>query len=293
MAAAQNSPHIPTPSPSQVGRGDVVVRGRRSIDIGAWGLRASALMYLGVLIITPLVVIGVQGLREGVEALWTSVTRPAALEAVWLSISTAGIMALINVVMGTLTAVVLARYKFPGKRLFNSLIDLPFAIPTLVTGVMLVLLYGPQTAVGSFLNREFDLKIVFAPPGIILALTFVGYPFVIRAVQPVLEALDTRPQEAAYTLGASEWTTFRRIVLPAIFPAILTGGLLSFARALGEFGSIVIVAGNVSKTAAVYIYGQVENGDMAGASGVSLLMLTIALTITFIVSRVNRKATPS
>jgi sulfate transport system permease protein len=259
-------------------------------DFGAWGLRASALIYLSVLIITPLFVITVEGLRGGLESLWTSVTRPAALQAVWLSVSTAGVMALINVVMGTLTAVVLARYHFPGKRIFNSLIDLPFAIPTLVTGVMLVLLYGPQTAVGGFLSRELGWKIVFAPPGIILALTFVGYPFVIRAVQPVLEALDTRPQEAAYTLGASEWTTFRRVVLPAIFPAMLTGGLLSFARALGEFGSIVIVAGNVSKTASVYIYGQVENGDMAGASGVSALMLAIALSITFIVSRLNRKA---
>ena len=262
-----------------------------TVDLGAWGLRASALIYLSVLIITPLIVITVQGLRGGLEELWTSVTRPAALEAVWLSVSTAGIMALINGVMGTLTAVVLARYRFPGKKLFNSLIDLPFAIPTLVTGVMLVLLYGPQTAIGGVLNRELGLKIVFAPPGIILALTFVGYPFVIRAVQPVLEALDTRPQEAAYTLGASEWTTFRRVIFPAIFPAILTGSLLSFARALGEFGSIVIVAGNVAKTAAVYIYGQVENSDMAGASGVSLLMLLIALGITLIVSRLNRKAT--
>lgn len=260
-----------------------------TVDIGAWGLRASALIYLGVLILTPLVVITIQGLRGGLEELWTSVTRPAALEAVWLSVSTAGIMALINAVMGTLTAVVLARYRFPGKKLFNSLIDLPFAIPTLVTGVMLVLLYGPQTAIGGVLNRELGLKIVFAPPGIILALTFVGYPFVIRAVQPVLEGLDTRPQEAAYTLGASEWTTFWRVIFPAIFPAILTGSLLSFARALGEFGSIVIVAGNASKTAAVYIYGQVENGDMAGASGVSLLMLAIALTVTLGVSRLNRK----
>jgi len=262
-----------------------------TVDVGAWGLRASALIYLAVLIITPLVVITVEGLRGGVESLWVSITRPAALQAVWLSISTAGIMALINGVMGTLTAVVLARYRFPGKRLFNSLIDLPFAIPTLVTGVMLVLLYGPQTALGGFLSRELGWKIVFAPSGIVLALTFVGYPFVIRAVQPVLEALDTRPQEAAYTLGASEWTTFRRVVLPAILPAVLTGSLLSFARALGEFGSIVIVAGNVSKTAAVYIYGQVENSDMAGASGVSLLMLAIALTITFIVSRLNKGIT--
>lgn len=256
---------------------------------GAWGLRASALIYLGAMVIVPLIVITVEGLRGGLDALWASVTRPAALQAIWLSVSTAAIMALINVFMGTLTAVVLARYRFPGKQLFNALIDLPFAIPTLVTGVMLVLLYGPQTAVGSWLNNNLGLKIIFAPPGIILALTFVGYPFVIRAVQPVLESLDTRPQEAAYTLGASEWTTFRRIVLPALFPAMLTGGLLSFARALGEFGSIVIVAGNISKTAAVYIYGQVENNDMAGAAGVSLIMLAIALAVTAIVARLSRR----
>lgn len=289
MTAVQTSQH-PSPAPNQ--RGGILASGShtRSIDVSGWGLRTSALLYLGLMIITPLVVILVEGLRGGLESLWASLTRPAALQAVWLSLWTAGVMALINVVMGTLTAVVLARYRFPGKRLFNSLIDLPFAIPTLVTGVMLVLLYGPQTAVGSFLNQELGWRIVFAPPGIVLALTFVGYPFVIRAVQPVLEALDTRPQEAAYTLGASEWTTFRRIVLPAIFPAMVSGGLLSFARALGEFGSIVIVAGNVSKTAAVYIYGQVENGDMAGASGVSLLMLGIALVITVVVAQVNRKA---
>jgi sulfate/thiosulfate transport system permease protein len=258
-------------------------------DTGAWGLRAPALIYLGALVIVPLVVITVEGVRGGLDVLWTSVTRPAALQAIWLSVSTAAIMALVNVFMGTLTAVVLARHRFPGKQLFNALIDLPFAIPTLVTGVMLVLLYGPQTALGSWLNTNLGLRIIFAPPGIILALTFVGYPFVIRAVQPVLEALDTRPQEAAFTLGASEWTTFRRVVLPALLPAMLTGGLLSFARALGEFGSIVIVAGNISKTAAVYIYGQVENGDMAGASGVSLIMLAIALAVTALVARFSRR----
>lgn len=256
---------------------------------GAWGLRASALIYLGALVIVPLIVITVEGLRGGLDALWASVTRPAALQAIWLSVSTAALMALVNVFMGTLTAVVLARYRFPGKQLFNALIDLPFAIPTLVTGVMLVLLYGPQTAVGSWLNTNLGLKIIFAPPGIILALTFVGYPFVIRAVQPILESLDTRPQEAAFTLGASEWTTFRRVVLPALFPAMLTGGLLSFARALGEFGSIVIVAGNISKTAAVYIYGQVENNDMAGAAGVSLIMLAIALAVTALVAHFSRR----
>lgn len=248
-----------------------------------WGLRLSALIYLTVLIVVPLFVIGVEGLRGGFEAFWTSISRPAAVSAIWLSVWTAAVMALINTVMGTLTAYVLAQYRFPGKRLLDALIDLPFAIPSLVTGVMLVLLYGPQTAVGGFFERELGFRVLFAPPGIVLSLLFLGYPFVIRAVQPVLAQLDVNQQEAAHILGASQWTTFYRIILPALLPSMITGGMLSFARALGEFGSIVIVAGNVpmrSQTAAVYIFGQVESGNMASASGVSLVMLAIALATT-------------
>jgi len=251
--------------------------------LSSWGLRASAVIYLTVLIVVPLFVIGVEGLRNGLDSFWTSVTRPAAISAVWLSVWTAGVMAIINTLMGTLTAYVLLQYRFPGKRLLDSLIDLPFAIPTLVTGVMLVLLYGPQTAIGGFFERELGVRVLFAPPGIVLALLFLGYPFVIRAVQPVLAQLDIHQQEAAHTLGASQWTTFRRIILPALLPAMISGGMLSFARALGEFGSIVIVAGNVpmrSQTGAVYIYGQVEGGNMGAASAVSLVMLAIALATT-------------
>jgi sulfate/thiosulfate transport system permease protein len=251
--------------------------------LSSWGLRASAVIYLTVLIVVPLFVIGVEGLRNGMDAFWTSITRPAAMSAVWLSVWTAGVMAIINTLMGTLTAYVLLQYRFPGKRLLDSLIDLPFAIPTLVTGVMLVLLYGPQTAVGGFFERQLGMRVLFAPPGIVLALLFLGYPFVIRAVQPVLAQLDMNQQEAAHTLGASQWTTFRRIILPAVLPAMIMGGMLSFARALGEFGSIVIVAGNVpmrSQTGAVYIFGQVEGGNMGAASAVSLVMLAIALATT-------------
>ncbi len=251
--------------------------------LSSWGLRASAVIYLSVLIVVPIFVIGVEGLRNGLDIFWTSVTRPAAISAVWLSVWTAGVMAIINTLMGTLTAYVLLQYRFPGKRLLDSLIDLPFAIPTLVTGVMLVLLYGPQTAVGGFFERELGVRVLFAPPGIVLALLFLGYPFVIRAVQPVLAQLDINQQEAAHTLGASQWTTFRRIILPALLPAMITGGMLSFARALGEFGSIVIVAGNVpmrSQTGAVYIFGHVEGGNIGAASAVSLVMLAIALATT-------------
>lgn len=263
-----------------------------SPQLSRWGLRASAVIYLTVLIVVPLFVISVEGLRNGLDLFWENITRPAALSAVWLSVWTAGVMAVINTLLGTLTAYVLLKYRFFGKRLLDSLIDLPFAIPSLVTGVMLVLLYGPQTAVGSFFENTLGISILFAPPGIVLALLFLGYPFVIRAVQPVLAQLDVHQQEAAHTLGASQWTTFRRIILPALLPAMLSGGMLSFARALGEFGSIVIVAGNIpmrSQTGAVYIYGQVEGGDMSAASAVSLVMLAIALITTLGVDFLARR----
>src|SRR5688572_16154713 len=173
------------------------------LPIANWGLRTAALTYLTVLIVLPIFVISVEGLRGGLERFWTNVTQPQAVSAIWLSVWTAALMALINTVMGTLTAYVLVYYRFPGKRIVDLLIDLPFAIPTLVTGVMLVLLYGPQTAVGGFFDEEFGFRIMFAPPAIVLALLFIGYPFVVRAVQPVLAQMDPSQQEAARTLGAS------------------------------------------------------------------------------------------
>ncbi|MBX3080048.1 MAG: sulfate ABC transporter permease subunit CysT [Anaerolineae bacterium] len=253
---------------------------------GRWGLRIAALSYLAAFILVPIFVVNIEGFRNGIATFWGDVTRPVALSAIGLSVWTAAVMAVVNAVMGVLTAYVLVYYKFPGKALFNTLVDLPFAIPALVTGVMLVLLYGPQTAVGSFLDKTFHFRVLFAPPGIVLALLFISFPFVIRTVQPVLVELDFNQQEAAYTLGASEWTTFRRVIFPAIRPALITGTLLSFARALGEFGSIIVVAGNVpmkSQTAAVYIYGQVESGNMQAASAVSVVLLFIAFGITLVV----------
>lgn len=201
-------------------------------------------------------------------------------------------MTVLNIVMGTLTAYVLVKFRFPGKFLLDALIDLPFAVPTLVTGVMLVLLYGPQSAIGGFFQKQFGFRILFAPPGIVLALLFISYPFVVRAVQPVLLGLEANQEEAAYTLGASPWNTFRRVIFPAIRPAMLTGGLLSFARALGEFGAIVIVSGNIpmrTQTAAVYIYSKVEGADMPAASGVSVVLLLIAFVVTIGVDLFQRR----
>jgi sulfate transport system permease protein len=243
-------------------------------------------------LIIPLVVIFQDGLGNGLGGLWRAVTLPVARSALWLTLWTAAIMAIINAVMGTLTAYVLVRYQFRGKTFLNGVVDLPFAIPTLVTGVMLVVLYGPQSAVGSWLNNTLGWRIIFAPPGIILALLFVTFPFVVRAVQPVLEALDRDQEEAAATLGAAPWTIFRRVVLPALLLPLTTGTLLSFARAIGEFGAIVIVAGNIpfrSQTAAVYVLGEIESENRRGASAMSVIMLSLAFTLVIVVDVLQRR----
>jgi sulfate transport system permease protein len=255
-------------------------------------LRLIAISYLGLFILVPLIVITVQGFHEGLEAFLTNITRPTALHAIGLTLFTSAVMVVINAVMGTLTAYVLVAYKFPGKALLNVIVDLPLAIPPLVTGVMLVLLYGPQTVIGTFFNQQLGIKIIYAPPGIIIALLFLSYPSVIRAVQPIMAALDVNQQEAAETLGASGWTTFRRVIFPELAPAIFTGSLVSFARALGEFGSAIIVAGNIplkTQTATVYVYSQVEGDNLAAASAVSFVLLFIAFSVTLLVDLALRR----
>lgn len=269
----------------------VTAKRSQSLTSG-WGLRLAAIIYLAVFVAVPVLVVNVEGFRGGFDLFWGALTRPAALNAIWLTIWTAAVMAVINMVMGTLTAFVLVRYRFPGKDILNSLVDLPFAIPTLVTGVMLVLLYGPQTAIGGFFEDTLNIRIIFAPTGIVMVLLFVGYPFVIRAVQPVLMTMEANQQEAAETLGASGWYTFRRVILPAIRPAMVTGGLLSFARSLGEFGSVLIVAGNIpmkTQVATVYLYGKVEEGNMQAASAISVVLLLVAFVITITVDLVESR----
>lgn len=260
---------------------------------GALAVRAAAFGYLALMLIVPLVVIVQDGLRNGIGGMLRAVTQPVALNALILSLWTAGLMALVNAVMGALTAYVLVRYRFPGKALFNALVDLPFAIPTLVTGVMLVVLYGPQRALGAWLGQNLGLKIVFAPPGIILALLFITFPFVVRTVQPVLESLDREQEEAAATIGAGAWTTFRRVVLPAIAMPLASGTLLSFARAIGEFGAIVVVAGNIplrTQTAAVYVFGEVESENQRAASAMSVVMLAIAFGLVVLVDYLQSRS---
>lgn len=254
---------------------------RVSLPWGRLGLRVTAFLYLGFMVALPLATIIKNGFADGLPAFWEDVTNPTAFAALKLTLTTSIVITMINAVMGTLTAYVLVRFPFPGKGLLNALIDMPFAIPTLVTGVMLVALYGPQRTVGAWLNAH-GIQVIFATPGIVLALLVITYPFVIRAVQPVLMEVEKGQEEAAYTLGASKWTTFRRVVLPTIAPALITGSLLCFARALGEFGSIVVVAGNipgVTLTAPVYVFGQIESQNQRGASAMSILLLALSFTL--------------
>ncbi|MEK6288777.1 MAG: sulfate ABC transporter permease subunit CysT [Acidobacteriota bacterium] len=271
MSSAQANLNTPRPAASA----------RALLPWGKWGLRATAFVYLGFMVVLPLTAIVQNGFAGGLTAFWGDVTNATAFAALKLTLMTAAIITIINSVMGTLTAYVLVRFPFPGKGLLNAIIDMPFAIPTLVTGVMLVALYGPQRTVGAWLNAH-GIQVIFATPGIVLALLVITYPFVIRAVQPVLMELEKGQEEAAYTLGASKWTTFLRVVLPTIAPSIITGSLLCFARALGEFGSVVVVAGNipgVTLTAPVYVFGQIESQNQRGASAMSILLLVLSFTL--------------
>jgi sulfate transport system permease protein len=261
-----------------------------SIDGGHLVMRGLSLFYIGLLIVLPVAAISSEAFKGGLANLLKQITLPQALFALKLTFTVAFIMVLINIVTGTATAWVLVRYRFPLKNMMNALIDIPFAIPTVVTGMMLVALYGPNSVVGSLLESH-GIEIIFNKPGIILALLFVTFPFVVRAVQPVLMEMDPDMEEAARTLGASHFTTFFRVVLPIILPSIMTGAALSFSRALGEFGSIVIVAGNIplkTQVASVYVYGEIESANVQGALGVSVVLLLISFLILIVLNLLQR-----
>ena len=247
-------------------------------------MRGMSFFYIGLLVILPIIAITTQAFKGGSADLWKNIITPQALFSLKLTVITAFVMVILNVISGTATAWVLVRYDFPGKNLMNALIDLPFAIPTVVTGIMLVALYGPNSFVGALFGK-IGVEIIFAKPGIILALLYVSFPFVVRAVQPVLTEMDQDMEEAAKTLGAGPFTVFRRIVLPTLLPSILTGAALSFSRALGEFGSIAIVAGNIpfkTQVSSVYIYGELESYNPQGALGLSVVLLLFSF-ITMII----------
>lgn len=251
-----------------------------------------AVAWAGLMLILPLAAVAADALGAGPAEFLDSLMRPDARAALGLTLWTAALMAAVNAVFGTLTAWVLVRYDFPGRRIMNTLIDIPFAIPTLVTGVMLVVLYGPESAAGGAMLDALGFRIVFAPPGIILALLFTTFPFVVRSVQPVLMEMDADQEEAAETLGAGPWQTFRSVVLPTLTPAILSGTLLAFARALGEFGSIVMVAGNIplqTQTAAVWVLKEIESENRRAAGAMSLVLVAASFSLIVLVDWARRR----
>ncbi|MBX3344748.1 MAG: sulfate ABC transporter permease subunit CysT [Nitrospira sp.] len=254
-------------------------------------LRSAAVGYVLLLIFLPLAALAQQSVAAGWDRFIQDVSAPQAAAALWLTVETAAIATAINAVFGTLSALVLVRYEFPGRWLLNALVDLPFAIPTLVAGLMIAAIYGPTSVIGTWLQQG-GLAVLYNQPGIILAMLFVTMPFTIRSLQPVLMGLERDQEEAAFTLGASPWMTFWKVTVPSVLPGLLTGVFLTFVRALGEFGSIVIVAGNIpmkTQVASVYVYGEIESYNPQAATSVSVLILLISFVVLLLLERLTRR----
>jgi sulfate/thiosulfate transport system permease protein len=233
------------------------------------------LAYLGVLVLLPLSTIFFKSAGLGWGHFWDAATSPRVLVSYRVSLLTSVTAAGLNAVFGLLVAWVLVRYRFPGRRLVDAMVDLPFALPTAVAGIALTTLYAPNGWFGSFL-APFGLQVAFTRLGIVVALTFIGLPFVVRTVQPVLQDLEREIEEAAASLGASRWQTFTRVLLPAMLPALLTGFALAFARAVGEYGSVVFISGNMpmkTEIAPLLIMTKLEQFDYAGATAIAVVML--------------------
>jgi sulfate transport system permease protein len=239
--------------------------------------------YLSAIVLIPLAAVLFRSTGEGWDGFWKAVTSPQAMAALRLSLVGSLVVVAINGVVGTIIAWVLVRDDFRGKHAVNALIDLPFALPTIVAGLTLIALYGSRSPLG--------INVAYTEIAVVLALLFVTLPFVVRAVQPVLGEIDREMEQAAAALGAGNWTTFRLIVLPNLLPAILAGGGLGFARAIGEFGSVVLISGNIpfeTEVAAVRIYSQVENDNITAAAAIAVVLLAVSLTVLLVISVLER-----
>jgi sulfate transport system permease protein len=242
--------------------------------------------YLSLVVLTPLAAVAVRSASGGLGSFWRSVTAPEALAAVRLSFIAALLVTVVNLVAGTAIAWVLARDEFPGKSIINALIDLPFALPTIVAGVTLLALYGQ--------NSPLHLNLAYTRAGVCLAMAFETLPFVVRAVQPVLLTLEPDMEEAAHSLGASQLATFRRVLLPALMPAMLAGAALAFARAVGEFGAVILISGNLpyrTEVAAVHVFNLVQSDDSSGAAAVSVVLLAMSLAVLVVIGIAQRRRT--
>ena len=252
---------------------------------GVLGLGISTL-WLSLIVLLPLAAVVVRSTEGGWDAFWNVVTSRQSVAALRFTVEVSLLCTLVNAASGTLIAWVLVRDRFRGKAFVNALIDLPFALPTIVAGLTLLALYGPTSPVG--------INVAFTRISVVMALLFVTLPFVVRTVQPVLTELDREMEQAAASLGANRFAIFRRVVFPNLLPAILSGVALAFARAVGEFGSVVLISGNLpfkTEVASVYIFSQVESDDPAGAAAVSVLLLVISFIALLAIGAVRRYAT--
>jgi len=250
------------------------------------------IFYLSAIVLVPLAALAIRPWSLGIDGVIAAVTAPRVLHALALSFGAAAIAATINTVFGLIVAWVLVRYRFPFKRLIDALVDLPFALPTAVAGIALATLYSQKGWIGGAF-APWDIKIAYTPLGVIVALTFIGLPFVVRTLQPVLTDMRNDEEEAAATLGASRFQTFVRVVLPALTPALLTGAAMAFARAVGEYGSVIFIAGNlpmVSEIAPLLIIIKLEQFDYAGAAAIGLVMLCAAFLILFAINALQATA---
>jgi sulfate transport system permease protein len=237
--------------------------------------------YLSLLVLIPLAGLFLRSASLGLDGWWHVIASPRVLAALRLSFGGALVAAAVNAVFGTLVAWTFVRYSFPGKRLFQAMVDLPFALPTAVAGIALTAIYAPNGWLGAPLAR-LGIKAAYNPTGVVLAMTFIGLPFVVRTLEPVLEEAEKQLEEAAATLGATRWQTVTRIILPSVLPALLTGLALAFARAVGEYGSVIFIAGNipnVSEIAPLLIMIKLEEYDYAGATAVASAMLLISFAL--------------
>ena len=236
------------------------------------------LAYLGAIVILPLIALAIRPWELGLDGVWHALTAPRVAAALKLSFGLSALAALVNAPLGMLLAWTLTRYEFPGRRILDALVDLPFALPTAVAGIALTALYAPTGALGALAAR-IGIKTAYSPLGIFIALVFIGLPFVVRALQPVLQDLDHEVEEAAQTLGANSFQRAAMVVLPALAPSLISGVSLAFARAVGEYGSVVFIAGNMpmrTEIAPLIIVIKLEQYDYAGAAAVGLAMVAIS-----------------
>ncbi|MEA2293777.1 MAG: sulfate/thiosulfate transport system permease protein [Solirubrobacteraceae bacterium] len=244
-------------------------------------------VWLSLIVLLPLAALVTRSFDGGLDTFWHAVTSRQAISALRFTVLVSLVVAAINTFFGVIVAWVLVRDQFPGKRIVNALIDLPFALPTIVAGLTLLALYGRNSPVG--------IDVSFTKAAVALALLFVTLPFVIRSVQPVLIELDQEMEEAAASLGASPWTTFRRVIFPNLVPALLSGAALAFARAVGEFGSVVLISGNIpfqTQVTSVYVSKQIESDNPVGAAAVSVVLLAVSLVVLFAIRALGQGRRP-